>query len=592
MASSTKNNFTTLDEIWAEFRRQEVESDEEFNDEISDIASESDDGILSNNDFENDEFELDEENDFLVENPQQHDDRNFEIGRDGETIWTDKPMISPYSRTPSSNIVTHLPGPKGEVRGIKDEVKLFSHFITREIIEKIVSHTNQSIEQARLRYSSPQRYTGNTDADELKALIGLLFMSAVLKNSGLNPKDMFSTLYGPPIFRCTMSIVRFYFLLTHIRFDDKSTRDIRKKSDKFAPFREIWDIFSNNCSKNYSLSEYATVDETLLSFRGKCPFKTYIPSKPDKYGLKIITLCDARTFYFYQGIPYIGKEQDKRKKGDIPLPAKYVIQLTDSLQGSKRNITADNWFASLELTDELLQRKLTFVGTLRKNKPQIPPFLLSTAPAGSARFAYQDDKMLVSYSPKKNKCVLLISSMHFKGEINEQTKKPEIVELYNLTKGGVDVLDKLCHDKTTKRKTRRWPLRYFYGVLDIAAVNTYVLYKLNRAEEYFPKDARNYFLKKLAEGLTKTHMEKRWQNKYIPKELRLTIGKLLGKEEKVLGKTNVQQQKRKRCQFCDSSKDRKGNFFCNTCNACVCGEHKIISCPNCFGESDVSDTDM
>lgn len=42
--------------------------------------------------------------------------------------------------------------------------------------------------------------------------------------------------------------------------------------------------------------------------------------------------------------------------------------------------------------------------------------------------------------------------MDFTTEIKETSKKPEMVKFYNMTKGGVDVLYKLCHNKSTKRK--------------------------------------------------------------------------------------------------------------------------------------------
>lgn len=74
-----------------------------------------------------------------------------------------------------------------------------------------------------------------------------------------------------------------------------------------------------------------TVDETLLSFRDRFSFKMFIPSKPDKYGLKIISLSDARTFYLISGIPYVGKEGNK-KKGDLNLPTQYVLTLTESVR--------------------------------------------------------------------------------------------------------------------------------------------------------------------------------------------------------------------------------------------------------------------
>ncbi|XP_033228952.1 piggyBac transposable element-derived protein 4-like [Belonocnema kinseyi] len=282
----------------------------------------------------------------------------------------------------------------------------------------------------------------------------------------------------------------------------------------------MWDKFDENCGKYCSPSAYVTVDVTLLIFGGKCPFRMYIPSKPDKYGLKIISACDARTFYFLKGIPYVDHEITKRK-GDLSLPTQYVLRLTGFITGRNRNVTVDNWFSSVKLTEELA-KKLTMVGTLRKNKPPLPPSMISArTPVLYTEYLYQPDKMILSHTHKKNKKVVWISSVQCTGERGES--KPEIIEFSNSAKSGVDVLDKFCHDKTTKRTTRRWPLRYFLGILDIAAVNSFVLYKWNLNLERYSKEARTYLLKTLAFQLTETRMTRRAYNLRISKQLRLSI---------------------------------------------------------------------
>lgn len=453
-----KRIFTTPEEVLAELQRQRDEDSDSESVNFGEEISESEDEILPNKDNVDDDFDVEQDTSSISDSEEE---REFELGRNEDTIWTKTPFRSKFAKAPACNIVTHLPGPKGNAIGLTDDLKLFSLFITDQIIDDIVQYTNQQIMKSQNNYKSDQCFISTTDPLELKALIGLLFMSGVLKNCNLNPDDFFSPVFGPSLFRATMTKKRFEFLLSNLRFDDKETRDTRRSSDKFADFRDLWIGFEKNCSNYYTPSQYITVDETLLSFRGRCPFKMFIPNKPDKYGLKIISICDARTFYFLGGIPYIGKETSK-KKSDLSLPTQYVLRLTQSMNGTNRNITTDNWFSSYELAEKLKKRKLSFVGTLRKNKPQIPESMLRAAPAMTSRFLYQDDKMLVSFSPKKNKKVILISSMHFTGEVDDVSKKPEIVLFYNTTKGGVDVLDKLCHDKTTKRKSRRWPMRYFF----------------------------------------------------------------------------------------------------------------------------------
>lgn len=81
-------------------------------------------------------------------------------------------------------------------------------------MQKMNLHTNSEIVKSKLKYVVHQcSFINQTDKTEIKAFIGLLFMSGVLKNTGLCLDDMFSESYGPSIFRCIMSQRRFAFLL-------------------------------------------------------------------------------------------------------------------------------------------------------------------------------------------------------------------------------------------------------------------------------------------------------------------------------------------------------------------------------------------
>lgn len=62
---------------------------------------------------------------------------------------------------------------------------------------------------------------------------------------------------------------------------------------------------------------------------------------------------------------------------------------------------------------------------------------------------------MVSYVPKKGKAVVLISTMHDEGLIDEETGKPQIILDYNMTKGGVDTVDQLGGTYSVSRTTRR-----------------------------------------------------------------------------------------------------------------------------------------
>lgn len=66
-------------------------------DETGETCSETDDNILCDDDNEFDDFDVED----LRDNRENftynlNDNRNFELGKDNETIWTDKPISSKF----------------------------------------------------------------------------------------------------------------------------------------------------------------------------------------------------------------------------------------------------------------------------------------------------------------------------------------------------------------------------------------------------------------------------------------------------------------------------------------------------------------
>ncbi|KAK9686172.1 Transposase IS4 [Popillia japonica] len=82
----------------------------------------------------------------------------------------------------------------------------------------------------------------------------------------------------------------------------------------------------------------------LVGFRGRCSFRIYMPNKPNKYGLKIMILTDARTSYMYNGYIYTGRNSDgiglPLEERILPVPTQSVLRLAQPIYGSNRNITA------------------------------------------------------------------------------------------------------------------------------------------------------------------------------------------------------------------------------------------------------------
>ena len=61
----------------------------------------------------------------------------------------------------------------------------------------------------------------------------------------------------------------------------------------------------------------------------------------------------------------------------------------------------------------------------------------------------------------------MLSTMHDNVKItNEQRKKPSVHEIYDHTKGGVDVGDRLLRTHSTQIKSKMWPLNAIAFILD------------------------------------------------------------------------------------------------------------------------------
>ncbi|KAF8785517.1 hypothetical protein HNY73_011040 [Argiope bruennichi] len=104
---------------------------------------------------------------------------------------------------------------------------------------------------------------------------------------------------------------------------------------------------------------------------------------------------------------------------------------------------ADNWFISIELAFDLLKRGLTYLGIMKKEKLEVPKELLPSKikVEKSAVYGFTKDLFLVFFITRKNKTVLLLSSMHHIPSIGKKSGTSKLMKFFNKTKGCVDALD-------------------------------------------------------------------------------------------------------------------------------------------------------
>ncbi|CAB3252444.1 unnamed protein product [Arctia plantaginis] len=234
-----------------------------------------------------------------------------------------------------------------------------------DLIRNILTHTNEEIELRSSKYKESRYcYYYSDMRRRTHCFAWIAFTISCKKDNHLTSLELFDPTFSGSRYISVMSRERFDFLLNCLRFDDKSTRNERKAQDKFAPIRDLWGVFIQICRDSYKAGSYITIDEQLLSFRGRCKFRI----KPNKYGLKILMLCDAKTNYMLNARPYLGQTETN---GDS-LGSFYVKTLTEGLWGRNRNITMDNWFTSVPLAQRIDYKSLEeAVNSIEENSKDV-----------------------------------------------------------------------------------------------------------------------------------------------------------------------------------------------------------------------------
>ena len=285
------------------------------------------------------------------------------------------------------------------------------------------------------------------------------------------------------------------------------------------------------------------------------------------------------------GLPYLGK--GSIVVGNETIPEYSFRVVTTPIHGTNRTVACDNWFMSIPLVQNMARPpyNMTMTGTLRKNKRQIPADMkVASKKPPFAKFCHTSDLTLVFYTPKKNKLVILLSSYEHSTESTDN--KPNVIHHYNKTKGGTDCFDQLCHAYSVTRRTTRWPVRIFYGMLDQAIVNARILFACKlRATNNDAKNTAISCLEKIASHLMEPHLRKRYEVQTLRRDLKISIAGILGIDNTEQNRRfrRVKFPRRIRCSQCARKSDKKTNEGCANCKRAICKTHRFIFCKTCIG---------
>jgi len=389
--------------------------------------------------------------------------------------------------TPNNFTFTDFTGINPDILSIlPDEpsaLDYLSLFVHDELIDVIVRETNiyaqQYIESTQLpRHSRVQKWKPTTHS-EMKLFLGISLLMGLIRKPNIefywSEKDLFSTPSIPKL----MTRNRFCLILKFLHFANNANKDNETDGtkDKLYKMREVYDLLTESFSSVFVPGQRVAIDEGMIRWFGR-GFRTYLPSKRAKYGMKAYKLCDD-SGYTYKFQLYVGQSNNEPNT----LHGLVMNLMHDLLDGG-RTLYMDNYYNSPALALELFQRKTHTVGTLRMNRKGVPKDMSKLKlKRGETDFRTCPPITIMVWHDKRD--VHMITTAHdasmavVPGKTDRSSgqpvQKPKCVIEYNQHMGAVDKSDQMVLLNSTVRKTLKWTKKLFFHLLDLAAANAYIL---------------------------------------------------------------------------------------------------------------------
>ena len=326
----------------------------------------------------------------------------------------------------------------------------------------------------------------------MKAFIGLLIIMGVVKLPRLilywqtsNPLISVSGITD------VMTRTRFQQIFRFLHLADSSQQIPRGEPgyDKLYKVRKMLDILTGKFKSNYTPSDYVTIDEAMIPFKGRLGFKQYMKDKPTKWGIKVFTLSDATNGYVYRLQIYTGKNIDNTS--DIGLCSRVCLDLMSGLPCGFKLFT-DNYYTSPRLYSALYNLGYNCCGTARTNRKDFPTkdlIIAKNTKVNRGYIYYRTNGPILAVAWHDRRHIYFISTMHraelTSGQETVKRKNPDgsridvtcppLLPDYQQYMRGVDRGDQLIGYYNVGRRSTKWWKRCFSHLIECSLLNAHIL---------------------------------------------------------------------------------------------------------------------
>lgn len=459
-------------------------------------------------------------------------------------------------------------------------LQYFIDFFTEGLMDIIVINTN-----IYANHTNAKSWTDITN-EELKAFFGLVILMSINPLHDINMYWSTDEFYNNPVISKVMPIRRFKKINQNLHISNITTETPRNSPgyDKLAKIRPAIEVLNKTFKENVEASQFNSIDESMIRFKGRSHMKQYMPKKPIKRGYKCWARADSYTGYLYEFQFYTGKIDSGTEEN---LGARVVMDLCESVPHGTL-VAFDNFFTSLPLMEILSEKDIHSVGTIRQNRKGLPDLLTGKNLSRETKkettlkpgeFMYQFDAPVSIVKWKDTKDVFVASTAFDPRivEIIERKQKdgskkkmycPLAIKKYTEFMGGVDHFDHFRASYPIGRKSRKNWHRIFWFLLEAATINAYIVYmashsaRRNTHKEFRLRLGRalinNFSSRKCVAPVFKT---KKGGANAVPDEVRKVD----------VGSHMPELTKFRRCRMCSTrAKEKRTKYVCKVCKVPLC----------------------
>ena len=273
-----------------------------------------------------------------------------------------------------------------------------------------------------------------------------------------------------------------------------NTQDIPRGQPGYDPWfkvRPILDRLNLVSRRHYTPSRNISIDESLIGMKNRVVYIQYLPQKRHaRFGIKKFEVCDSNGYLLHL-IMYAGKDLDIQYDDGQAVGVVKLLMSKAELLNKGFHLFTDNFYTKPVLAEYLFEKKTLLTGTVRRNSKGLPNEIKTlNVPVGETRHFRKDKMLVVAFRDKKTQKlpIIVLSTSHSAKMVTKTVRgkektKPAAVADYNQYMGGVDISDRIIYHYASERATHRYWKKIFFNFLDIALMNSYILYTTSTGQK-------------------------------------------------------------------------------------------------------------